>query len=209
MQLQKFRHFFFNRYLLNRFSERRYFLSIDYQHKILRFRIAKVGTRSINTLFKEATRPDQYISGTATAYVPQQFQDYFKFAFVRELVDRFQSAWRNKVQGRNYFRLSEERDPQMQEIENFVDWAADLDIHCCDLHLRAQSALIDLDELGFLGRFEHFNQDMRFVTEKLGQKPGDLPHKNYTKRQKRAALSPALPEKIAAIYRHDYDLLYS
>lgn len=209
MQIQKFKHFYFNKYLLPPFRRQRYFLSIDYQHKLLWFRVAKVGTRSIHALFTEACRPEQYIYGSATPYLPGQFDDFFKFAFVRDPIDRFQSAWRDKVQRRNYFNFSEADHSKMQQIEHFVEWTAQLDITRCDRHLRAQTALIDLPHLDFLGRFERFGEDMQIIAEKLGQTPQAVPHKNQTQKKKDSGLAPDVRQKIADIYRHDYDLLYS
>ena len=87
-------------------------------------------------------------------YPTALFADYFRFAFVRHPLDRFVSAWQDKVVLRNYYGFDPPILEQMQRIERFAAWTAthDLrDLNSVDQHVALQSRLVDLTRSISLG----------------------------------------------------------
>src|SRR5690606_23426294 len=110
----------------------------------------------------------QYIYSSAVGYLPAMYKDYFKFAFVRNPVDRFISAWKDKVVNTNYFQFSEEEHRKMKNIGSFITWVRNIGLSDIDDHLKPQCMMIDLRNVDFIGRFERFKQDFAFVANRLG-----------------------------------------
>ena len=48
------------------------------------------------------------------------FADYFTFAFVRDPLDRFVSAWHDKVVDNNYYDFDPATHERMQVVEEFA-----------------------------------------------------------------------------------------
>ncbi len=102
---------------------------------------------------------------------PEQFESYFKFAFVRNPWDRLVSEYK-------YRRLSHKYDFKTYLLHKFPrpEWS---DEYC---HVLPQYDFI-FDEEGnqrvdFIGRYENLKEDIKVVLEKLGLKSRSLPHKN-------------------------------
>ncbi len=205
----KFKHFYLNKYVVRPFSKKKYYISYCYHHKALWFRVYKVATRTINHHLKEESPKGSYIYSSAVGYIPAMFKDYFKFAFVRDPKDRLFSAWKQKVVEQNYFNFSPEQHQSMQEFSNFVQWVSLLPITTCDEHLRAQTSLIDLNNLDFLGRFENFSNDFQYVAKKIGLSQYKPTHLNKSKVPKNTyEINPETEKLIKKIYEKDYRILY-
>lgn len=208
MNPYKFKHFYKNKYLVTPFSNQIYGLSYNYKYKCLWFRVPKVGTRSINEHFIENTPKHQYIYSAPVGYAPNDFKDWFKFAFVREPTDRFISSWKDKVLNRNMFGFTPEQHEKMQDLGNFISWVEIQDIdHEIDQHLRTQHQLIDLENIDFIGRFESFEADLKKVAKKIGMPLKKMHHKN-TSGKKQIEVSEADKLRIRNLYKRDYELFY-
>ncbi len=207
MNYHKFRHFFFNKYVLSIFVRRKYHLSYDYKHKALWFRTYKVASRTINSALREGSNDGSYIYGSEMPYIRRSFRKYFKFAFVRNPEDRFLSAWRDKIFKRNHFNLDEETRNKMKNIENFVAWVETFDLKNCDEHLRVQSALIDMNNIDFIGRFEYFDRDFAILAEKLNLKVKTPERLNPTSKSD-VNLTPDIRKRIYRLYRKDFEIFY-
>ena len=185
INIYKLKHFYINKYIISPFIGRKYYLSYNYKYNALWFRTYKVASRTIDQHFRENTSENQYIYSSRVGYVPAMFKNYFKFAFVRDPLEKFLSAWKQKVIMTNSFRFSEQEHQNMKKLEHFVDWVETLDINNCDEHLQSQQSMVDLDNIDFIGRFENFEQDFKFVANKLGitidelQSYMDMPLKTY------------------------------
>jgi hypothetical protein len=144
-------------------SARKYNLTISHEKKFVWFRVAKVGTRTILSHLKDnKTKLD--VKHASFVYYPyKQYEDYFKFAFVRNPWDRLLSCWLSKVVNRNYFQFDKEELQLMQHFPSFVDFVATRNLEHCDRHLRLQSSLIDLNHVDFIGRMESFSRDLERV----------------------------------------------
>ena len=133
------------------------------------------------------------------------YRDYFKFAFVRNPWDRLVSAWLNKVVDCNYFGFNESDLEKMGSFGNFVDYVSTLDIENCDLHLRLQCRLIDINHIDYLGRYESFSLDLTKVFEVLGIDQKDFVRRNASQKRKsyQEYYNERLIEKVSQIYRKD------
>ena len=58
----------------------------------------------------------------------------------------------------------------MKDLDYFINWVKTLDIENCDEHLRSQLALVDVDNMDFIGKFENFEEDFQFVLNRLNIK---------------------------------------
>lgn len=207
MTFEKIRNFYVNKYLISPFSRNRYFISYDFKHKAIWFRNYKVATRSIDHQLKNNCEPGEYIYSSAVGYNPSMYKNYFKFAFVRNPVGRFVSAWKDKVLKQNYFKFPDDQHQEMKEIGNFIKWVEGLDIDKCDEHLRAQNALIDLNNIDFLGRFESFDEDFQMVADTLELERNPNVKLNTTKEIK-TKIKNANRDDILKIYEKDARLFY-
>ncbi len=202
----KYIHFYFNKYVLPLFISKRYFIAYDFKKKVIWYRVAKVGTRSILKLFEKENGSD-FLYPSATAYNPRLYKKYYKFAFVRNPYDRFISSWKDKVVERNYFNFSDLELEKMKDINNFIGWVEKQNIEKCDEHIRSQYSLIDVEQLDFLGRFESFNDDFKKVALELNLEIKQVPHLNSTKK-KEITLTREQKNRIKIIYEKDFSTFY-
>jgi hypothetical protein len=203
----KYIHFYFNKYILSLFSSKRYFIAYDFKKKVIWYRVAKVGTRSILKLFENENGSD-FIYPSATPYNPRFYNKYYKFAFVRNPYDRFVSSWKDKVVERNYFKFQKIELEKMKDINHFIDWVENQNIEKCDEHIRSQYSLIDVHQLDFLGRFESFDEDFKRVAQKLNVEIQKVPHLNSTMK-KEVTLTSEQKHRIKKIYEKDFSTFYS
>ena len=187
-------------------SPRRYNLTISHERKLLWFRVAKAGTRTILHHLESQGVPLDIEHASFIHYSPRLFADYFKFAFVRNPWDRLVSCHTNKVveDGGKLFGFDEQQQREMLSFENFVEFVAGLDLKACDRHLRLQTELIDLNHVDFVGRMETFAEDFRQVCERAGI-PGSEVHARNVGRHApyQSYYTDALRDKVASLYRKD------
>lgn len=111
-----------------------------------------------------------------------EYQDYFKFAFVRNPWDRLLSCWRHKLSekdspGMEYpASLAESVFPGMP-FSKFVEVVANTPDSKANPHFQSQSSMIYGALNGgrekvllsdFVGRFENLQKDFEHVTRKIG-----------------------------------------
>ena len=207
MNINKIKHFYKNKYILTPIHHQKYFLCYNYKYKALWFRVAKVGSRTIDSYFRRNTPDDQYIYSSPTAYNPNDFAGYFKFAFVRDPLKRFLSAWKNKVLESNYFQFSAQEHQKMQNLDNFIEWVSGFDLRHCDEHLRLQVSLIDINNVDFLGRMNNFESDLRKVCNIIGMPIEEVVKKNQTQKQD-VELTNNQIYKIKNLYSIDYQVFF-
>jgi len=189
-------------------SQSVYNLSICDRKKFVWFRVAKVGTRSIYHQINANGSTSELVHPYQILYSPRRYEDYFKFAFVRNPWDRIISCWRNKVVEKNAFKLDDAEFEKVKQFEYFVDYVSRLDIETCNNHLRLQCALIDLNRIDFLGRFETFEKDLRYVLGCLEISFDNILHENKSKRKNdfREYYTDSLKKKVYHIYKKDIDI---
>ena len=204
----KLKHFYFNKYVLKLFKRDRYYMSYSYRYKALWFRTYKVASRTIDQHLKDESGPGQYIYGSRMPYSRLLMRGFFKFAFVRHPEERFISCWADKVLSQNYFGFSTVQHERMKDLDNFLSWVETQNISNCDEHLMAQTALIDLNHIDFLGRFENFDRDFALVAEKLGIKYENTYKLNVGKGNKSIEINAEQRSRIQELYERDYRILY-
>lgn len=189
-------------------SNQRYSVTICNERKFIWFRVAKVCTRSIFEICQQANLELDAEHPYSCHYPINFYQNYFKFAFVRNPWDRLVSCWNNKVIDSNHFNLSKAELDRMQEFENFVDYVAGFNLDKCDPHIQLQSKLIDLNNVDYIGRFESFTSDIGHVLnilgvegikiKKLNESINKSSYKNY--------YSDRLVEKVGRLYAKDISM---
>jgi hypothetical protein len=186
-------------------SNKRYNLTISDEKQFVWFRVAKVGTRSIFRAFEAASVPLSVENAIFAHYPVASYGNYFKFAFVRNPWERFVSAWHDKIIDRNHFELSPEHHARLKDFSRFVEFAESLDMKRCDVHLRLQSELIDLNQIDFLGRMETFGEDLQTVFAKLSIPAASVPKENSSSRSGdyRSHYTDELAARVAGLYQKD------
>lgn len=189
-------------------SQYRYNLTIGSEPKFIWYRVAKAGTRTIFDVLRSGGVCFAAENSVFQHYRPAAMRGYFRFAFVREPVDRFISCWRDRVVNRNHFAFSPSQLASMQNLAEFVAFAESIDLDHCDVHLRAQCRLVDLNNLDFLGRMERFHEDLCVVLNKLGLPAEHIPRRNASSRDCAGEMiDPAIRRRIQKLYQRDSRLL--
>lgn len=159
-------------------SDRRYNLTLSHDRRFLWYRVAKVCTRTIFHAFDAGGLKLDAEQAMRCYYPPSHFHNYFKFAFVRNPWDRLASCWRDKVVNNNFFGLGPNQRQSLLNFNSFVDWVSTKNLETCDVHLRLQCRLIDLNHVDFIGRFENFDSDFSSVANRIGLPVENIPHEN-------------------------------
>ncbi len=185
-----------------------YNITISHEHKFLWYRVAKVGTRTILNHLKESNVYLDVEHANWIHYPVNSFDDYFKFALVRNPWDRLVSCWNDKIIKNNYFKFDVSEHNRMKKFENFVSFVSDLNIDKCDRHLRSQSSLIDLNNIDYLGRMETFDVNANYIFQRLGLPDKKIHRKNATSTKKpyQEYYSESLAEKVSQIYQKDIQI---
>lgn len=187
-------------------SERRYDLTISSQKKFLWFRVPKVGTRTILKIFEDSGVILDAEHPYGCYYPPRHYVSYYKFAFVRNPWDRVVSCWHDKVLKINLYKFSEPELNEMKDLNNFISYIEKLNLKKCDVHLRLQSSLIDLNNIDFLGRHENFVDDLSTVLNELDINMNEIPVVNKSQRETsdyREYFCKSSAKRIADLYAKD------
>ena len=188
-------------------SSNPYNLTISHSFRFVWFRVAKVGTRTIIDHLKSSGITLDVEHAMGIQYPRAMFDNYFKFAFVRDPFDRLVSCWRNKVLDENHFGLSESQRDDFQDFGQFLNWVELQDLDRGDHHLRKQQRLVDLNHVDFIGRMESFEHDFIRVCETLGISWRVVPKRNVSITvNDNAALRQENIDRVVRLYEIDFQL---
>ncbi len=188
-----------------------YNITVSHAHRFMWFRNAKVGTRTILGFLDEQQVDERLLVLSRTQYPTAAFVDYFKFGFVRHPLDRFISAWQDKVHQQNHFRFAPAEWERMKTIEHFAAWVAEQDLRdlaTTDRHILLQSRLLDLSQVDYLGRMETFGTDFSTVCSAIGLHWSEPARQNQSRSQgvSRDNASRELQSIVEEKYRRDYQV---
>lgn len=133
-------------------------------------------------------------TGPVFEVLPEDWNEYFKFAFVRNPYDRMVSAWKMFSTGMGNSKWAYKDKPPLEGVSfyDFLKIATDqsIDHHKRDTmnsvlrhHTLPQVHPYHCFEYAdFIGKFENLENDFKVISEKIGLKNYNINHLNKTKR---------------------------
>lgn len=172
---------------------------ISHKHKYIYFYVPKVACTSIRNLLAIGDGLKWYHpwdkTQTKFEYIYLQdsnnkkYDNYFKFAFVRNPWDRLVSCYFDKVVGSRtrpdsiaikngeyiQFKKRYKKNFKTMTFPEFVCMVKDLDEKSSNGHFRSQHTFMNKEKLNFIGRFEQLQVDLNVVKKKFDL-PNDVKH---------------------------------
>lgn len=120
------------------------------------------------------------------------------------------SGWNNKIFASEKFlhKFGAAQLQEFQSFDTFVRFVCEQDLRRWDRHFALQTRNVRLDALDFLGRFENFSDDLRFVFSQVGiVLDVEIPHHNRSKTRKyyREYYTNETRDLVANAYRDDIE----
>lgn len=192
-----------------RLSPLAYNVTVSHEHRFVWYRNAKVATRTLVAYFATHEVPLALAHPSQVRLPTAAFAGYLKFGFVRDPVERFVSAWRDKVVGQNHFGFDEPTLARMQDIDEFAAWVGEKDLHAgaTDRHLVHQTRALDLSQIDFLGRLETFDDDFAEICRRVGTPVVQARAHNTSGAQGRPSLDAGTVATIRRLYALDHQVL--
>lgn len=177
--------------------------------------IPKTGGISVSTaLFGNLAGGHTRISEYGNIFDQKEFNQYYKFTFVRNPWDRLYSAYRFLKAGGMNEDDSKWATTYLSEINSFEAFVMQFlneDVIHAEVHLVPQYKFI-CDESGqpivdFIGRFENLENDFAIVAKKISP-DAKLEHMNSSKNSRDANVifTQAMQDKVALLYAKDIEL---
>jgi hypothetical protein len=156
---------------------RQYQLRPFIERKILYIHIPKcAGTSVVDALFGQRIGNHQTLALLRLAFTAKEFQEFYKFTFVRNPWDRMVSTYyylRDGGKSRKDVEWAEKMIFPYSDFRDFVlNGLSENNINR-SYHFRPQQTLLclgpnRLPEMDYIGRFETLEQDFRKICEKIG-----------------------------------------
>ncbi|WP_027178983.1 sulfotransferase family protein [Maridesulfovibrio bastinii] len=142
---------------------------------------------------------------------------YFKFTIVRNPYQRLVSAWKNRVRDKSCLvhNIGYYRDFRTFSFPKFVNYIyknkfnySNLDQHWRPQHICIYSPVIEYD---FIGHLENFNNDFKFILDKIGGSKNSYEKVNQRvnstdKSDLRSFYTKELQDKVYDIYQKDFEM---
>ncbi|MCZ6913735.1 MAG: sulfotransferase family protein, partial [Rickettsia endosymbiont of Ixodes persulcatus] len=154
-----------------------YIVGISDKHKFVWFRVAKVGSSTVKSVFFK-NNVNLSIKSDRFWFRPKEYKNYFKFAFVRNPWDRVVSCYCQKVENKNPSWAHYYGECFDKGFEYFINFIDSKDLTRADRHIRLQTTLIPVKDVNFIGRLESFAEDLQYVLGIIGVKDYQIPKKN-------------------------------
>lgn len=175
-----------------------YNIKVSEEKKFVWFRVFKNASGTI----WEALDPEvPDLKGKRPSKYPSEYNDYFKFAFVRNPWDRIVSCYFHKIVTE---KSSEFSACFGKSFEFFVDYISKIDMAHANPHIKLQTRLIPVHRCDFIGKIDNFKEDFKFVCDTIGIEMRDLGHKHQTEHVHYSKYYNNRTRKIiAALYEED------
>jgi hypothetical protein len=186
------------------------------QHACLFIHVPKCAGSSVCEAMFDGWRPGHLPLYWYQEQFPQQFASTYKFAFVRDPLERAYSAFAflrgNELSGRD--QAAQQLVRQYRDFDDFVLRWLHPDNISRQLHFAAQTDFLT-DSLGhlaldFIGYQEHLQRDFQLVCEQLGL-ASQLPHVNSSRQRQpmpaREFCTARTRRLVKRAYQRDYELL--
>lgn len=174
--------------------------------------IPKAAGKSVSTALYNDDKPGHYYASDYFNENSNAFNTSFKFAFVRDPVERLKSAYYFLIGGGGNSedkRFGELLSAQTNCFDDFVlNWLDNETLYSW-IHFVPQSDFLCIDDklaVDYLGRFENIDNDFIIICEKAGFK-AKLEKMNVTKIKKKVIHSELVISRIHKLYKKDYELL--
>jgi len=150
---------------------------VSHKHKCIFVEIPKTGSTSIRSILEDSKKPGRHftIVEIQNLVTKQQFDEYFKFAFVRNPWDRELSLYKYIL--KNTTHHSHKKYLKFRHPVNFSKFLRQRPVLLQQYDYVSNNGEI---QLNFIGRFENLQQDFNVVCDKIGIKHQELPHLNRT-----------------------------
>ena len=160
---------------------------ISHKHKCIFIHIRKTAGISIRNILGECDGEScglhfhDHLSGHKNLLSKKQFDEYFKFTFVRNPWDMRVSLYKYLAKGGH---RSLTRYARRLSFPNWIKRYSNR-VNVNTTHTgRTQLSYIEPSEnMDFIGRFENLQEDFNVVCNKIGIPRQELPHKNKSKRE--------------------------
>lgn len=203
----------FSEFIINKFdllpSLKAYNLTISTEKKFVWFRVAKVATRTTMKVLTDSKIDIEAEHLYRTRYPVKRYNEYFKFAFVRNPWERLVSCYLFfKRRQLNHNPIRGINANMTDSFESFVEFVETRDLTTSNTHFRLQSSLIDLNNIDYLGRFENFEQDLTKVLGILNIEHATIPHLNKTTASKKYRIfyNEDLIKRVHKLYKKDISI---
>ena len=150
---------------------------ISHEYKFIFIEVPKTGSTTIRSIIGRPKKPHLDILQIKKKVTNKQFNQYFKFGFVRNPWDRAVSLY-NRNEGI-------ELKNKMSFVD-FIKWhnyATDTCIHPSQKKYQLDFFTDSVGELlvDFIGKLENLQEDFNTICDKIGIPKQELPHKNKSK----------------------------
>lgn len=182
---------------------KKYDVRISDKKKFAWFKVYKGATRTIELILKKGVSDFSKVKQFGRYH--KKFDDYFKFAFVRNPWDRIVSCYFHKVVTRKAkcFEKCFGKD-----FTYFVNFIHRIDVASLDTnaHVRLQTKLIPVNKLDFIGKINNFNHDFKHVCDVIGITYDHVPHAHKTEHAHYTTYyTPRTKKIIAKKYKEDIE----
>jgi len=149
------------------------------QQRFVYFVTPKCATRSILAVLESQTKIT-----LKEGYRPfnKKWDNYFKFAIVRNPWDRLLSCFLDKTKKcvGSKWELPDYSKYKQSSFKTFVRKISSTNLKTCNNHHRLQAVLVPYSECDFIGRFENLQEDFNIICDKIGLPKQKLAHQNKT-----------------------------
>ncbi len=177
-----------------------YNLHVSEKFNFVWIRVFKVASGTIRDVLRdkvddiEQSRPPSF---------SKKYANYFTFAFVRNSWSRIVSCYHHKILTR---KSKEFKECFGKDFDFFVDYISQIDVAQANPHIKLQTRLIPLKECDFIGKLDHFEEDLRYVCDSIGiemKKPGNKHQTNHLHYSH--YYTPRTQKIIAKLYKEEIE----